>query len=367
MHRESIDFFSLGIHIKYIDVLFASFYGPAGALESQENASQDWLEDVFRDKMPLFLRDPYSSGEDSPRSDAVPFPAVLDDGPPSVLSDSDKENDPPLRIPPLPWPERRRAASILTRMARDHQSISMAMLEMRDLVLGIEERTGGDGVSEGVGEKGKEPEGKGKDSQQVPSEPAERKTEEGNGSESEVKVTHKVQVAPSQDAAAAHSSSLADSLAYWLTPGLKTANSAGASTPAMTQSSTLTTRALEISSGFNKPSTEVQPEAGPSQSMSTAVVLANALNKRKADAVLQDAEDAPRRKPKRRVPVVYHQTESQIERRKRFAEEQGPRTFKGPSRRRTWGPPPPRSTQEILDEYEEELRQANLLEDSELE
>ena len=333
-------------------------------MESQDDASQLWLEEVFRGKQPLFLSDPYSSGDDRSDVQTPPSPRVREEDHPVALSDSDKENDPPLRVPLLPWPERRRAAEILTRLAaghqtiaRGHQTIATAMGDMRDLVLGMPEAS----VEEKVGylqQKEGDLEVEGKDT----------KTDRDTTEEKNSRANSEVPTAPSQqDVLGPIFSGLIDSLAYRLEPGFNSQNSAAVSSAASQRASA---RSLELSSGFFKSPSEVmvQSQAAPSQSISTAAVLADALNKRKADDALQDPEPevAPRRKPKRRVPIVYNETESQIERRKKYAEEH-PRTFKGPSRRRTWGPPPPRSTQEILDEYEETLRQGGLLEDSESE
>lgn len=252
---------------------------------------------------------------------------------------------------------------ILTRMASGHQIVSTAVLDLRDLVLGMEEADTEDKVMCEEWKKGPvDFGGKGKGVERGPedSEATDHNTEK-NGSEP--------QVTPHLPQATDAYSGLADSLAYLFEPGRVSGNTAPAST-AGSQGFAPAHRSQEISSGFKKLPGEVQAEAGPSDSVSTAAVLANALNKRKADTAFHDPEEVTtktiRRVPKRRVPVVLHQTESQLERRRKYAEEQGPRTYKGPSRRRTAVIPGPRSTQEILDEYEEELRNApHLLENSE--
>ena len=104
---------------------WTSYYRPNGALESQNTSSQDWLEDVCRDSLPLFLPEPEY---DPP----IPDDQFLSEG-----GDSDKENKPPLRVHDLPWPQRNHLAEVLTRIASGHGAISTGMLELRDIVLGI--------------------------------------------------------------------------------------------------------------------------------------------------------------------------------------------------------------------------------------
>lgn len=104
-----------------------SYYQSNGALESQKTSSQDWLEELCRDcaALPLFLPD---------SEDDVPAPRardhVADPG-----SDSDKENELPLCVHLLSWSQHRQLAGILTRVAFGHNTISSAILELRDAVL----------------------------------------------------------------------------------------------------------------------------------------------------------------------------------------------------------------------------------------
>ena len=98
-----------------------------GALDSQETSSQEWLEEVCRKRnsLPLFLPEP---------EDDLPAPR---DPLASKDSDSDKENQPPpsLRVPLLPWSQRRKFADILTRIAFGHETMASGVLELRDAVL----------------------------------------------------------------------------------------------------------------------------------------------------------------------------------------------------------------------------------------
>ena len=283
------------------------YYQPKGALESQDTSSQDWLEQVYRDRkaLPLFLPE----SED----DLVP------PGPPRDHSsnngyDSDKENEPPLRVPLLPWSQRRRLAGILTRIAFGHESMSSAVLELRDAVL--------DGGLFGEDE-GESLQDEHRDPPVAPSpDPADwEKESTGSTTESEAEILEPQVVEPMSCIAG-----LAAGLAALRNPDNRRVDHA------------------------DRDAREVRTESQERiRGDSVAAVVTEALNhtKRKIDVVDPSSEKAPEKRQIRRR-VVPTPTESQVERdnrrreeykdanRQRLAEGLSPRR---PQRRRVIEPP----------------------------
>lgn len=280
-----------------------SYYGPKGALESQDTSSQDWLEDIFEGALPLFLPDP---------DDELPPPR--DNFSIAGSGDSDKENEPPLQVPPLPWPQRHRLASCLTRIAFGHQSMSSAILEMRDVVLGIEPREeaqgqdiGGEGGLPRAEEDLDPTAGPLEEATEVQGKPAEAGDSSETVTESE---DEGLVVAGQLETHARHATSVDTStpnglgqLDHLLDPIFRTRSLTTGSAPSL----------LHVQSPASSAPNTPEPPAGTT---SVAAVVTGALNtKRKADLMSVGAHENPvpkkRQITRRLVPIP---TESQLER-----------------------------------------------------
>ena len=201
----------------------------------------------------------------------------------STGSDSDKENDPPLQVPLLPWPQRQKLAGILTRIAFGHETMSSAVMELRDLVLFA-----------------------------------------GFADEDEVRAQEEHRdppVAPAADEDSSVTESESDSEENPVT----LSGAGGADTRSDSGSAAVggfAGLASRLEPGFNKqcaPTTSQQRMAGGS----VAAVVAEALNysvKRKADAMEPSPQNTPKKHQIRRR-VVPTPTESQVERDERRREE----------------------------------------------
>ena len=252
------------------------YYQPNGALESQDTSSQDWLEEVCRQRaaLPLFLSD---------SEDDVPSPRARDDVA-NTGSDSDKENEPPLRLHLLSWPQRRRFAGILTRVAFGYDAMSSAMLELRDAVLDAKLWDQDEG--QGLQEEHRDP--------PVAPDPAD--WEKGfTSSENE----------DSED----------DSVSRSGTGGL-------GGIPAVGGFAGLVSRLQPAFEDSDKGLASTVTSQDRTTGDSVAAVVADALNstKRKADAMEASPQDVPQPRQIRRrfVPIP---TESQVERDERRREE----------------------------------------------
>ena len=277
--------------------------------------------------------------------DGTSLPLFLpepDDDPPSpreILaaagSDSDKENDPPLQVPILPWHQRRQVAGALTRIAFGHETISSAMLQLRDIVLGIYEgsdqpevraATSGDGTHQHTVVPGHS------DGSRTVTEDEVSEGEETRG------------VRRGHQAGSSIPSGLAESLAYLLEPGR---HSSARSQPLPTSEAAATQTQGQ------------EPRPGPTTANgpSVAAVVVEALNaKRKADCINESPEPAPKRRQVTRR-VVPAPTESQVERQDYIKHDREERARLGlpprkPQRRPVTVPQP--EAQESETETEEE-------------
>ena len=268
-------------------------------MESQDTSSQDWLEGIYDGTaLPLFLP---SDSDDEPSS---PRESVAAAG-----LDSDKENVPPPQVPPLPWPQRRQIAGALTRIAFGHEAISSAMLQLRDIVLGIYDEAS-DEVIAGTGD------GAQGESAVVPDHSdGSRTVTEDEGEDSgalSVKETRDVPLGLGRSQVGGSASSgLAESLAYLLEPG---------------RHSSARSQTLPTSEATRK----IQERPGlTTANGSVAAVVVEALNaKRKADCINESSEAAPKR---RRVTrrVVPAPTQSQVERQEYIEHDRAERTRLG--------------------------------------
>ena len=224
-------------------------------MESQNTSSQDWLEDVCGGPLPLFFPDP----EDDP--------PLRDD---RASSDSDKENEPPsLEVPPLPWAQRSQVAGILTRIAFGHETMASNILELRDLVLGIQPNRQGDAeVQVGLGE---EP---GPEEHPVQVVPSETRDLEARDSGSETEEEPEIP-APVAREVTAPEPDLATSLTYRLKPGFRAKTPTSASNLRASQS-------FGLESGFSMKTRMSAPlfnsSATPPSGELVAAVIVEALN-----------------------------------------------------------------------------------------